>query len=136
MKARLLVICVHFILPPSSFILALDPLRHQVAVVIHEAGLTVERLRAGVGALDFEVEGAYSLRAADALDELQSLAARAAPARFGPQVKRGEKGVAPAELQAVAEGEDDVADRRRARLDGPDAAQPLVKSGASAVGYI
>src|ERR1043165_10145890 len=105
MKARLLVICVHFILPPSSFILALDPLRHQVAVVIHEAGLTVERLRAGVGALDFEVEGAYSLRAADALDELQSLAARAPPPRLGPQGKLVAEGGAPAGPQAGAAGE-------------------------------
>src|SRR5438270_9995253 len=92
--------CFHFILPPSSFILCLDPLRHEVAVVVYEAGLAVERLRAGVGALDFEVEGADSERAADAFDELQGLPARAAPARFRSQVKLVEEGVAPAELEA------------------------------------
>ena len=77
--------------------------------MVHEAGLAVEVLRRLVGALDFEVEGAYPARAADLGGEAERDLASAAPAELVADVQLVDEGVAPAELEAEAEGKDEIA---------------------------
>ncbi len=101
-----------------------DPLRHQVAVVVDEALLTVQGLRAGVRALDLEVERAHAELAAGLADELQCAVAESAAAQRVVEEDLVEKRVATAVLEAEAERERDVTAGAGAVLDEPDAPEP------------
>ena len=78
-------------------------------LAVDESRPPVDRLRAGVAPLDFEVERAHAAAATQLRRHLERSRADAPPAEAVAQVELVDEGVAAVELEAPAEADDEVA---------------------------
>src|SRR6478672_8577278 len=118
---------------------ALDPLGHQVVLVISIAALAIDLFGAGVLSDHLQMDRSDFEGAGLVFDERQRAFTPAFPPMALAQVELVKESVAAKILKAVAESEDDVSDGRRVVADQPGPSQRRFKkegdkSNAGALG--
>jgi len=98
-------------------------LRHQVVLVVDVPGMPVDLARFQVSANDFQVHGPDVHGPRFVLNEFEGAASPAPPAIGLDQVKLVDESISAKELEAVAQGQNNVADRSCLVRDQPGASQ-------------